>query len=264
MNTATFAWVHTSHIFVTVFVLCLAGAELGFRLGRYLHAGADERTRSQIGTMQAAVLGMFGLLLGFSFAMTGSRYEVRKALVLEEANAIGTTWLRARLLPEPVAAEAAVALRRYVDLRLAWFDAGVDVEKLRQASEQAEQLLNRLWSTTAAAAAEDRRAVTTGLFVQSLNDVIDVNAKRQIALHDHVPVEIFGLLVFGAICSMVLTGYACGVTGSRNFLPSTLAARLIAAIIFCIVDLHRPRSGFIREPQRSLINLRDSMDRSAR
>jgi hypothetical protein len=106
--------------------------------------------------------------------------------------------------------------------------------------------------------------VAAGLFIQSLNEVIDVKAKRELGLRDRVPRPVFLLLLFTAICAMGLTGYSCGVAGRRNPVPTTVTALLIAAVCFTIVDLHRPRQGLIREPQRSMIELRASMDRSAR
>jgi hypothetical protein len=254
------AWILITYLFV----LYLGAVEIGYRAGRRLQPGADDSAKSEIMVLQSAVLGLLGLLLGFSFSMTETRYNTRKALVLEEANAIGTAWLRARLLPEPAATQAAVDLRRYVDLRLEWFEAGTNAERISQTSEAGEQLLNQVWSIAARVTASDRRSVATGMFIQSLNEVIDVKSKRELALQDRVPLEVFYLLTFAAACAMGLTGYSCGIAGRRNPVPTTVTALLIAAVCFTIVDLHRPRQGLIREPQTSLIDLRASMDRSAR
>lgn len=250
-------------ILASVFGLCVLGAEIGFSLARRFQPAADDRLRSHIGTIQASVLGLLALLLGFSFAMTGSRYESRRALALEEANAIGTTWLRARLLPEPAATDAAADLRRYVDLRLEWFAAGVDADKVRQVNEKTNQVIERLWSVAATVAAGDKHAVTTALFLQSLNEVIDVREKREIALRDRVPAEIFALLIVAAVAAVTLTGYAGGAAGTRDLLPVLIMSLLIAATVFVIEDLHRPRRGLIRESQQSLIDLRHAIDRGA-
>ena len=98
--------------------MLLATTEVGFRFGLRLHAAKDEARKEQIGGIHAAVLGMLGLLLGFTFAMALERYDKRRILVIQEANAIGTTFLRASLLPEAHQAPVEDLLRRYLDLRL--------------------------------------------------------------------------------------------------------------------------------------------------
>src|SRR5262245_17809846 len=107
-------------------------AEIGFRVGLRLHRAKDEPRRSQIGGVQGAVLGLLGLLLGFTFAMGVSRYDTRRNLVLKEANAVGTTWLRAGFLPEAHRAPVKELLTRYVDLRLKYQTQAGDPVKLAE------------------------------------------------------------------------------------------------------------------------------------
>ena len=249
-------------LFVGLFGLFLVAVEGGFRVGRRQEAGINDKARIEITTGEAAVLGLLALLLSFSFSMSGSRYEIQRGLVSEEANAIGTTYLRARLLPEPHRTEVAGLLREYVDVRLEFYAAGMDREKLQKAYDKTEQLHNRMWAEAVAAAEQDQRAVTTGLFVQSLNDVIDLHAKRVTALENRVPLPMFLMLVFVAATAMGLMGYASGTTVHRNLIMTTMVALLIATIIALIVDLHRPRQGLIRVSQQSMIDLRDSIDRN--
>lgn len=238
--------------------LALGAAEAGFRLGRRERPGIAA-AHSQIGTIQASVLGVLALLLGFSFAMAASRFDARKQLVLDESNAIGTALLRARLLPEPHAQKIPALLRQYVDARLAFYQAGIDPAGLRAANDDTARLHEQLWLEAAAVAAEDRYAVASGLLVQALGDVIDLHAKRVAALENHVPGSIFLLLHFAAMVAMGLTGYACGAAGSRNLAATATASLLIAAVILLIVDLDRPRRGLIQAGQQSLLDLRDSL-----
>ena len=116
-------------IFGGSMVFFLLGDELGFRLGRRKRPTVDEDARSQIITIQGAMLGLLALLLGFTFSMAMSRFEVRKQQVLEESNAIGTTYLRAQLMPEPPRKEVSNLLRRYVEVRLNFYRAGMDGPK---------------------------------------------------------------------------------------------------------------------------------------
>ncbi len=206
------------------------------------------------------MLGLLALLLGFTFAMTVSRFEVRKQLVLDEANAIHTTFLRAQLLPQPQRQEVSQLLRQYVEVRLKFYQAGVDPGRLREAERQAEQLHLLLWSYAAAIGEKDPRAVTTGLFLQSLNEVIDLYAKRLTALENHVPEIILVLLYSAALVANGLIGYGCGLGGRRNFYVTLTASMLIAFVIWVIVDLDRPRRGLIKVGQERLLDLHHNLE----
>ena len=244
---------------VASLVLFLGATETGFRFGRRAQTDVGEDSRSEISTLQGAMLGLLALLLGFTFAMAMNRFEARKQLVLEEANAIGTTFLRTQLLPQPPRQEISNLLRQYVDVRLALYDAGIDKTKLRQANDRTEQLHKQLWSLAAALGAKDPRAITTGLFLQSLNEMIDLHAKRLTALENHVPEIILMLLYFVAIVVTGVIGYGCGLAGCRNFFVTAMASILIASVILVIVDLDRPRRGLIRVSQDRMVELRDSL-----
>lgn len=250
-----------SLIFVVLIVLFLLAAEVGFRAGRQRGRRAADK-EPQVGTIQGAILGMLALLLGFSFAMAQSRYDARRALVVDEANAIGTAYLRAQLLPKPEAQEVAAALRRYVDVRLKRLGERVDEPALREALKESEQLHEYLWTRAVRATQQDPRPVTN-LFITALNDVIDLHAKRLAAFRNHVPESVFLLLYFVAAVAMGVTGYVAGLGGHRNFWPSTTTAVLIAVVIVVVMDLDRPRRGLIQVSQQSMIDLRDSLNRDA-
>jgi hypothetical protein len=240
-------------------VSLLVAAEIGFLLGRRARPDIDDRTRSQISTIQAAVLGMLALLLGFTFSLSTSRYEIRKQLVLEESNAIGTTFLRAQLLPEPHRREALNLLRRYVDIRLEFYRAGIDPVLLRQANDKTEKTHKDLWSHAVAVGEKDPRAITTGLFIQSLNEMIDLHSKRMAALENHVPEVVFILLYLVSIMALGMLGYGCGLGGQRSLLMAMTTALLIAFVILIIMDLDRPRRGLVQVSQQRLIELQESL-----
>ncbi len=240
-------------------VFFLAATEIGFRLGRRAHSRVNADAKSELSILQGAIMGLLALLLGFTFSMAISRYEVRKQLVLDEANAIGTTYLRAQLLPEPERREVSNLLRSYVGARLEFYAAGVDEKKLDAAKRKTEGLHDQLWSHATTLGGRDPRAVTTGLFLQSLNEVIDLHSKRINALENHVPEIIIELLFFIAIIATGLIGYGCGVGGRRNFFVTLATSLLIAAVILVILDLDRPRRGLIRVSQQRLVELRDSL-----
>jgi hypothetical protein len=240
-------------------ILFILITEAGYRLGRRSRDRIDDYGKSQLTTIQGAILGLLALLLGFTFAMAMSRFDVRKQLVLDEANAIGTTYLRAQLFPEPQRQEASNLLRRYVDVRLEFYRANNNQEKLREAKNQTEQLLARLWSLGTAWGQAEPRALPMGLFLQSLNDVIDLNAKRQTAMDNHVPEIILILLYFVAMAAMGVLGYGGGLGGGRNHLINLVVPIIIAAVILVIIDLDRPRRGLIKVSQQSMMDLRQSL-----
>jgi hypothetical protein len=240
-----------------VVAVLLAAVELGFRLG---HRRARSVSRpDSLTTITSAVLGLLALLLGFSFAMAEARYQTRRDLVLAEANAIGTTLLRAKLLPNPPSAEIEGLLARYLDARIAFHAAGTNAARLQRAAADAERLQTQLWADAAVVAAMDRRAATTSLFLQSLNQVIDLHAARIVAIENRVPQAILVLLLFVACASSGLIGYGNGFTGARGFAVSSMMVLVFSAVMLLIVDLDRPDRGAMRVPQQSMLRLRSSL-----
>ena len=250
-------------IFVILLGLILSATEIGFQIGRRLRSSIDDPSRSEYNTIQGAVLALLALLLGFTFVISISRYQAGKELIIDESKAIGTTFLRARFLPEPYRNEVSNLLRRYIDALLKFYGSGIDPEKLRGANDEAERIQNELWSRAVAVGEKDPRAVTTGLFIQSLNEVIDLHAKRLWVKENHVPEIIFFLLYGAAIMSMGLVGGGWGLGGRRNLISTVAVAIIIASVILVIVDLDRPGRGLIRVNQQSLIRLRDTLNRVA-
>jgi hypothetical protein len=234
--------------------------ELGFLLGRRAAPTTSDDARSQVGTIQGAILGLLALLLGFTFAMAMTRFETRKQIVLDEANAIGTTYLRAQLLPEPQRQQISDLLRRYVTVRLDFYAAGNDDANLDAVNQATAKLQAQLWEIGGALGEKDPRAVIYGLFLQSLNEVIDLHNKRLTALENHVPEIILILLYFVAMVANALIGYGCGLGEVRNLFVTLVASVLIAVVIFVIIDLDRPRRGLIRVSQDRMVELRDSLE----
>ena len=250
-------------IFAMVIGMLLFATEIGFRLGRREQLKSNEHARSQVSTLQAASLGLLALLLGFTFSMAVTRFDMRKQLVLDEANAIGTTYLRAQLLPDPSRKEVSQLLRRYVDVRVEFYQAGINQRRLQRVDVDTENLHKALWSHAIVTGGKDPRAIPTGLFIQSLNDVIDLHAKRVTALENHVPESVFILLCIVATLSMGLVGYGAGMGMVRNLLPTVISVILIASVILLIMDLDRPRRGLIKVSQQRMVDLQDSFKRSA-
>jgi hypothetical protein len=179
--------------------------------------------------------------------------------VLEEANAIGTTYLRARLLPEPQRTETAKLLREYVATRLPDLRPGNFSESIAKAIARSEELHERLWSQAVAAAQKSPTPIT-GLFIQSLNEMIDLHAKRiQIGMRSRIPSSIWVVLFALALLGMAAVGYQSGLSATRRS-PAMLGIVLgFAGVLFLIADLDRGYEGFLRVSQQAMIDLQKSM-----
>jgi hypothetical protein len=195
--------------------------------------------------------------------MSLGRFDQRKRLVVQEANAIGTTYLRSKLLPEPDRSAVASLLRSYVDARLDFYNLRDDQGQFRSVVDRTEKLQDDLWSEVASVVQKDDRPVTTGLFIQTLNEVIDLHAERIAAMENHVPESVLLLLILVALLAAMLVGYGCGLAKRRHLFSTSIVALLIGMVIIAIIDLDRPTRGLIRVSQNSMIRLHDSMKRDA-
>jgi hypothetical protein len=242
-------------LFGATVALVLLAIEAGFRLGRWRQRGAEHERETPVGAIVGAILGLLAFLLAFTFGMAASRFDTRRELVLDEANAIGTTYLRAALLPEPQRAEVRALLRDYVDLRLEAVQPG----KAAAALERSEELQGRLWAQ-AVTVAEKRPTPITGLFVQSLNEVIDLHSKRvTLGLRNRIPVTIWGALYWTAILAMAGVGYHAGLTSANRTLATLALAVTFSGVLWLIADLDRPQEGLLKVSQQAMIDLQKSL-----
>lgn len=242
-------------IFPITVAVALLSVELGYQVAHYRQRHSAEEKESPVGGMVGATLALLAFMLAFTFGLAGSRFEDRRQVLLSEANAIGTTYLRAAMLPEPMRTDVQNLLREYVDVRLEAIQPG----KLDQALRKSEELHNRLWSLAIAATEKDRSPIT-GLFVQSLNEVIDLHAERVMAgVRSRVPGVIWIVLYLLAILAMVMMGYHAGLANSRRSIAVIALILGFSSVLFLIADLDRPGQGSLRVSQQSMIDLRNSM-----
>jgi Protein of unknown function (DUF4239) len=237
-------------------VFGLASFELGYRLAHYRQQLHQEEKESPVGGMVAATLGLLAFMLAFTFGLAGSRFEDRRQVILSEANAIGTTYLRAAMLPEPMRTEVKNLLREYVDLRV---ETVQQPGNLTQALSKSEELHERLWAQAVAVTEKDRSPIAA-IFVQSLNEMIDLHATRvQAGLRSRVPAVIWIVLYLLAILAMEMIGYHAGLANSRRSIAAIALIIGFSLVLFLIADLDRPGQGLLRVSQQSMIDLRKSM-----
>lgn len=251
-----------SLIFALLLILFYGSVELGAFLGKRSSNAASKEVESHVATIEAALLGLLALLLGFGFSMAMTRFESRRAVVVSEANDIGTAYLRAGLLPSYIKEASQNLLIKYVDSRIAFFQAGLDTSASQQALKLTEQLQAELWEQAIAVAKSDSPNVIGGLFIAALNELIDVHTDRMAALENHVPEIILILLVFVGAATLALTGYRSGLSGIRLPIPRFILVILIVSTLSVIIDLDRPRRGFIKVSESALLQLKSSMTHS--
>lgn len=246
-------------LFLLAVLAFFAVLELAFRFG-YRHAPtSDTSGRTHVAALQAALVGLLSLLLGFNFSMAASRFDARKTLVQDEVNAIRMTWLRAQLLPGPQRDTISTLLINYMDTRIESMGSEVNRSTLDSANAHAEQVERQLWSATTSAAGQGPNPTAWNLFIQALNEMISVNDRRRAALDNHVPETVINLLFSVAVGALAYIAYGYGLSGKRRHASTAIFALLVAMVLTIILDMDRPRRGLIRVDEQGMVRLRQSM-----
>lgn len=226
--------------------------ELGFRLGRTRSERYRDHESPQVGAIQGATLGLLALLLGFSFAGAADRFLMRQDLVVREANAIGTAWLRAELLAPPHRDALRASLAGYAALQLELGAAlrGTESQDIEDRIAAAQDVI---WRTALEGVADRPDRIRPVL--EPVNEAIDLHASRMSAITLHLPTPVLVLIVASSLLAMAVLGYGCGLGGVRILPMTAPLAILIVAALWLTVDLDRPRAGLIQvndEPLRAL------------
>jgi hypothetical protein len=248
------SWALAFILFATV----LGATGLGVLLGTYLRH-RSESLREPIAALQAALLGVVGLILAFGLALAVGRYESRRAAVVADANAIGTTYLRAQTLREPVRTESLERLARYTDTSIALSAAVPGSSAAKAAVADGQQLQRELWSLAGQALDTAPTASAPRLYVETLNEMIDMQTVRVAALNNRVPGAVLALEVVSGAVALALLGFYLALVG-RGVLPVVLAAALVSMLLLVTFDLDRPTRGVIKIPDTPLTSLRASME----
>jgi len=256
-----FSSVDESVLFLLSLLALFMAMEVGFRLGRRHQPRSDDGWKSHTTALQAALLGLLALLLGFNFVMASSRFESRKTLIQEETNAIGTAWLRAQFLPTTHQGEISELLKRYLSARISYMRAGLDDSLIESAIDEASAVEAQILKLTQTMVADNSGGPQLSPFLQSFNDMINAGRKRRALLSNHVPEPVLNLLFIVAVGSFGFIGYGYGLTGRRRHISTAIFATLIALVLITILDFDRPRGGFIRVGDESMVRLQTSLEK---
>jgi len=255
LNTQPLDYLPIWGVYLLTVALLLLAFEVGYRSGSFIQKRRPDQAEAGVGTMVGASLAFLGFLLAFIVGIAVNIFNERRALVVKEANAIGTAYLRAEYLDEPFSTEARQLLREYVDMRL----AAVNRNKLESAIARSEEIHQELWSQ-AVTLAKANPTPTTALYISSLNEVIDIHSERfNISLEVRVPPAILLGLYLVAVLSMMLIGMQGSYSAKRTIIAPVLMVLILSLVFVLITDLERSQQGLMQISQQPLIALQQQL-----
>jgi Na+/proline symporter len=243
--------------FLTVLAM-LATMEAGYRLNRAMRRKSPDKTDVGLGGMVGASLGLLAFLLAFIVGFGANIHTERRHLVVDEANAIGTTYLRAGYLDEPYRTEARDLLREYTDLRLAAYGGTPPATVI----SRSEQIHNKLWASAEKIAVESPLP-TTSLYLSALNEVIDRHAERvAVGVDIRIPPSVILGLYVVALFATFLVGMQSGDGEKRNYVAHVVLVLILSVVFLLIVDLDRAQEGLLQVNQQAMFDLQRQLNAS--
>jgi hypothetical protein len=245
---------------VGLLILLLAFQSVGRWLGQRRLA-RDPDARTSAGPIEAGIFGLLGLLIAFTFSGAASRFDHRRELVIEEANNIGTAWLRLDVLPQDRQAALRDLFRRYLDSRLEIYRKIPDLAAVRTELDRSAQLQRAIWVQAVAACQASTSTAPSMLLLPALNQMFDITTTRTATTRIHPPSIVFVMLVVVACISALLAGHAMAGDRTLNWIYSSAFAVVIAVTVYVIFDYEYPRLGLIRVDamDQLLVDLRRDM-----
>jgi hypothetical protein len=241
-----------------VFGIVLGTTLVGVVAGRRLRAHADT-LREPFGVLQAALLGLVALILAFGLTLAVGRYDARRAAVVDTANAIGTTYLRAQTLREPMRSRSLEQLQRYADATIRLSESVPGSAAARAAIADGQRLQRSLWRLAGEALARSPIDSAPRLYVETLNEMIDMQTVQVSALNNRVPNAVLVVEVVGAAAALGLLALYLAIL-ARGVISVVLAAAFVSVLLLITFDLDRPVRGLVRVPDTPLVDLRASME----
>jgi hypothetical protein len=244
-------------VYLGTVALVLVAAEIGFRIGIWLqHRDPSSGKTQMTGAVVGGMLGLMAFLLAFSVGIVIGQHNGRKAMVVTEANAVGTAYLRAGFLEEPDRTSSRDLLREYVEVRLA---AAADLTLFESALTRSEEIHGQLWSIVEDNVRQGQESAIMALFVDSINEVIDVHSLRLTAVELRLP-RLLGVVLYAAtVLSFLLVGVASSSDRKRDSFAILLFALAFVAVLIIIVDLDRSQQGLLTVSQTALSDLLQHM-----
>jgi hypothetical protein len=236
-----------TYLIVPVFlVTMLVLLGIGHRVGTHRIHEDTESVRMGLVSVETAVFGVLGLILAFTYSGASTRFELRRTVAIQEANAVGTAWLRLDLLPQPAQADLKEKMRRYGRVHVAAYEALPDYAAFHAKLTQAKSMQAEIW-IAAVAAARDAPPPTAQLVLPPINDLIDITGVREALAEVRTPGAIITLLMLLAVACSFLAGYGlAGAKPTSRRLHMVGFAVVLTGVIYIVLDYDHPRMGLIR------------------
>jgi hypothetical protein len=250
------SWLYKTPLYMIgplIVVSMLAALEVGRRLGRIVPVAEQ-----QVALISAPILGLVALLLGFSYAMAGERYALRRAASVQEANSIETFWLRTALAPEPVGSEMRARVRRYVDVHFENREAGIDEAMTAKLEDEGVRLQREIWGLLRSDAQREPEARRLLLLTPALNAMIDDGASALAARENRIPDAILIFLALMTVVSGVVIGYRPPHEQRSPILWISFVV-VLGGVLLLLLDLDRPRRGLLQADTTPYERLRQSV-----
>jgi hypothetical protein len=247
-------------VFAATILVVVFAIEGGYRLGRAARRRSEDEKESPVSAIAATILALLAFIMAFTFGIVSDRYDARKTLVREEANAIRTAWSRSDFLPEPDRGEAVGLLRNYVGRRLAAVQSN-DRAQVRAAVVESERIQRRLWEMAVVNARKDMNSDVAALYIESLNELSNIHASRvNVGLQARMPAGIWLALYALLVLAMLAVGYQTAIADSRRSWIMLMLALSFSLVITLIAALDRPQSGYVPVSQQPLEDVRALLD----
>lgn len=253
------AFYQIDHRLIAVVMLALlaAAGEMGFRSG-FRKRDLQDSYRSLVTSISAAMMGLLALLLGFTLSMGVSRWDERRAVIVNEANAVGTLWLRAGLLEEPLRDDLRETLREYTDIRIVIGGSGGDQEALRTARTKSEFLHTSIWSVVEQSSRPGHSNAVLGSVINAANELIDIHELRFASIANFLPAILFVMLISIACVALGFFAWSFGASNQGKRMANLMLGLLIGAVLLVIMDVNRPQRGRINVGIESLERVSES------
>ena len=239
-----------------IFILIIIFYLLGHRIRIKGQKNNPDKNTADLGAVNGTLLGLLGLLLAFTFGMSSSRFDARRQVIIEEANDIGTVVLRADIYPDSIRQLLRSNLKTYVEVRIAYYKAGMNLTKIVEAAYQTDSISKQVWAIVADYAKKDNLTTRTSEMIPALNAMIDITTTRRAAGEATIPDSIMYFLFILCCSSAFLLGY--DNKKKIDWIVVTGLAIMLSATVFTIIDLDRPKTGLISmdKPNEKIIELR--------
>ncbi|NTV62101.1 MAG: hypothetical protein HGA65_01010 [Oscillochloris sp.] len=238
-------------IYLLVVLIALAAAEVGYRIAQARRQHASNDTTSGVGTMLGSILALLAFMLAFQIGVATTRFSDRRQLLIDEANGVGTAYLRTDFLDPVLAEQSRGLLREYIDVRL----AAIDPSQFTRGIARSEEIHSALWAAARSAVATNPDSVSVGLYIEALNEVIDLHTKRLMAVTNRVSLSVWLSISTMTCLSFAIVGFHNGLLSSRNTIALLALVLVYGAVITLLADLDRPGEGLMRLNPQALLDL---------